>query len=215
MAARFGLLYGLQAVGRGDEARAIAEEVLTEAREFGSPFWVAGTLNAYGVAFAATDPARSLGAYREGLAYAQQQRLPSWQALIARDAANVEAAHGELPQALTLFDTAIASLHQTGDYANLRSALANLAVVFDLLDQPDMAATIYGTSTRHPGLHGVRDLRRFLDHLRTVLSETTFNDRVAAGKAMESTDAVRYARDQIHLARQELRAERPEPDGAR
>ena len=43
-----------------------------------------------------------------------------------------------------------------------------------------------------------------VDHLRTILGSTRFDECVAAGAALEFADAVRYARLQIRLLRSEL-----------
>jgi hypothetical protein len=47
------------------------------------------------------------------------------------------------------------------------------------------------------------NLPNSLDHLRDRLGQAGFDARVATGKAMEPANAVRYARDQIQLARRE------------
>jgi hypothetical protein len=96
-------------------------------------------LDGYGRAFAATDPARALRAWSEGLAYAKEQRLPFFEATMARDFAGLEAVHGGLEEALSLFDTAIDTFERVGNVAVLAETLASLAAVFDrsaLCDAP-------------------------------------------------------------------------------
>ena len=127
----------------------------------------------YGRAFADADPARALDAFRQALAFAREHRLPYWEAIIAREAAGLEAVHGDLEQALALFDTAIDSFHRAGNVANLAVALAYLAVFFDRFERPEIAATIYGASTRHGDQrHGSWTFPHVVDHLRAVLGET-------------------------------------------
>jgi hypothetical protein len=103
-----------------------------------------------------------------------------------------------------LFDTAIDSLHRAGNIVLLALTLASLAAFFARVDQPDVAAIVYGTSTYSTNLNLVTRLPSVLDHLRAVLSPTAFDDYVATGAAMDLADAVHYARHNIQLTRQQL-----------
>ena len=197
-------LFALPAVGRADEAAAIAEETVTAARAHGNPFWIAFALAGYGRAFTRDDPPRALAALREGLEYSRDNGMPFWEALIARDAAGLEAVHGELEQALALFDTTIDAYHRAGNVANLAPTLTNLAVLFDRLERPAIAATLFGTSTNFTSVISVVDLPSVLSHLRTTLGETALDDCVATGAAMDLSERVHYARHQIELARRQL-----------
>ncbi len=187
-------LYMLPAVGR-------AEEAVTAARAHGNPFWIGCALAGYGRAFTATNPPRALTVLRQGLDYTRQHRLPFWEVAIAREAAPLEAVHGDLDKALVLFDTTIDSFHRAGDAANLAAALATLAGLFDRVEQPEVGATIYGTSAHHASINMVINLPAVLDHLRAVLGDTVFDACVATGAAMEPPDAVQYARHHIQLTR--------------
>ena len=199
-----GLTFGLAAVGRAGEAMTIADETLVAARAHGNPLWVAYALAGYGRAFAETDPVRALDTLREGLAYSREHRLPFYEAVIARDAAGLEAVHGDLDQGLELFENAINSFRQAGEIANLAATLASLAVFFDRFDRPEIAATINGATTHHASTVMVANLPAAVEHLRAVLGASRFEECVAAGAAMELGDAARYAHQQIHLARTEL-----------
>ena len=55
---------------------------------------------------------------------------------------------------------------------------------FDSFDRPEIAATVYGA----------RQLPAAVDHLRSVLGASAFDERVATGAAMTLVDAVGYAR---------------------
>ena len=149
-------------------------------------------------------PDRASTAYRQGLVYAREHRLPFWEAAIARDAAGLEAVHGDPKQALVLFETAIDTFHRVGNVALLATALAGLAVFFDRIERPELAATVYGASTHYGIITMVINESPALNHLRSVLGASVFDDCVATGAAMEPADAVRYAHEQIQLAREEL-----------
>ena len=204
LSGRCGMAYALPAVGRAAEARAIAPDTLASARARGNPWMVAYAINGFGQAFADADPARALEAYREGLLHTRQHRLPWWEAVIARDAAGLEAAHGTLDQGLALFDIAIDSCHQAGNIGNLAVTLANLALFFDRHGQPETAATLYGTTTGYTSTVMVTDWPERIQQLRTALGESRFDECAAVGSAMELADAVRYARRQIQLTLRQL-----------
>jgi predicted ATPase len=164
-----GLLTFLPAAERVEEAVAIAEETVTAARADPNPYFVAFALYGYGRAFAQTDPSRALRALREGLAYAREQRLLFWEATIAQEAAGLEAVHGQLDMALSMFDTAIDSFHRAGNVALLAETLAKLAMSFDRIERPEIAATIYGASANYAGIHAVINLASAVTHLRALI----------------------------------------------
>jgi predicted ATPase/class 3 adenylate cyclase len=198
---RCGLLYALEAAGRVEEATAIAEDTLTAASAHGNPFFVAMAMLGSGRAFALADPARALRLLRDGLVYAQQHRLPFFESNMAGVTALLEAVHGDLGQALSLFDAALDSLHLAGNVVLAGTTLGYLAVCFDRLDRHDIAATIYGASTHHPVFEGHIDLPAVVDHLRAALGPAAFDQCAATGAAMDLTEAVGYARHHIQLAR--------------
>ncbi len=203
-----GLTWALPAVGRADEAMVIADETIVVAREYGSPFWIGWALGGYGRAFAEAEPVRALEALRQGLDYAHQCRLPFWEANLAQDAARLEAVHGELDDALALFSKGINAFHHAGNVAFLAATFASLAMFFDRFERPEIAATIYGASTRQASISLVPHLPEVVAHLRSVLGEDTFDACLEAGAAMELAEAVRYAQEQIHKA-SDARQRRP------
>ncbi len=97
----------LPAVGRAAEARALADEALAAASATGNPLGIAYALAGYTRAFADSDPARALDAYREGLDYCRRQRIMQLKSVIAREAAGLEALHGRLEHCLTMVDSTI------------------------------------------------------------------------------------------------------------
>ena len=199
-----GMTWAPPTVEWAERAPRVAEEALTAARAYGNPFWIAYALLGCGRAFADRDPTRALTSFRQGLSYARDHRLPFWQARIAREAAALEAVHGDLEQALTLFDTTIDSFHRAGDHANVGGTLADLAAFFDRIERPESAATLYGASTHYGLVNLVRNMPDVVANLKAVLGETRFDTCVATGAAMEGIDAVQYAREQMQLARHDL-----------
>ncbi len=199
-----GLTWALPAIGLAEEARTVAGETLTAARDYGNPFWIGWALGGTGRAFAETEPLAALEALREGLAYAEEHRLPFWKANLAQDAARLEATHGEFDDALRLFSNAIDAFHRAGNIVFLAATLASLAVFFDRFERPEVAATVYGASTRQASISLVPNLPAVVEHLRSVLGDRLFDERVAVGAGQSTADAVRYAHRQLHLTRREI-----------
>ena len=194
------LLIILPLAGRAEEARLIAEETLAETRGYGNPFWISLALHGYGNAFAGNDPLRALQAYRDNLEYSRQHRMTYTEVVSLGFAAWLEALHGDLGEALQLFDSAIDMFHRAGNHANLAEALARLAVSFERMEQPDVAARLYGASTRY-GAVPLPGQTNLVDRLRSVLGQAVLEADVASGADMDFGDAVAYARQQIRLAR--------------
>lgn len=126
-----------------------------------------------------------------------------YEAVIVQEAALLEMLHGDPGQALALFDAALDSLHRSGNAATLAVVFGNLAVCFDRIGQPDVAATIYGASTLQPAGQYAVEFAGGVDHLRAVLGDTAFDNCAATGAAMDAADAVAYARHHIELARRQ------------
>jgi tetratricopeptide (TPR) repeat protein len=208
---RCGLLNVLPMAERAEEAMAIAEDTLMAARAHGNPFIVAMALLGSGVAFAAAEPARALHFFRGGLVYAQQHRLPLFEAAIALSSARLEAAQGDLGQALALFDAALNSFLGAGDVATLGRSLAYLAACFERINRPDVAATLYGASTNQPPGQYAVNLPAVVDHLRAALGDAAFDQYAATGAAMDLGEAVDYARHHLELARRQ--AANPDSSG--
>src|ERR1700704_3488948 len=95
-----GTLLALPVLGRVEEARAVAEETVTAARAHGNPFWITGALWAFGRAVGDADPIRALDAMHQGLVVARDHRAVVWEAIVCREAAGLEAVHGDPGRAI-------------------------------------------------------------------------------------------------------------------
>jgi hypothetical protein len=198
-----GRLLALAVLGRVDEARAVAEATVAAARAHGNPFWIGSSLAALGRVFGDADPARALRAIHEALAVARDHRVVYVEAIASRGAASLEARHGDARRAIALFQTTLESLHRFGDdVGNLVIAFGELAVLFDRLERPEIAATLYGASRRHGDIGWAIRLPYVVDHVRSILGEATFDELAGVGAAMALGDAVSYAQHQLQLADQ-------------
>jgi predicted ATPase len=188
--------------GRSGQAREIAEATMIALRERGNPMFYVFGLAGCGRAFTDTDPQRALAAFREALDYSRQHRVLILEHATAYSVAGLEAEQGEPDRALALLDDALEAFHRGGVDTYRAVTLGHLAVLLARIDQPEAAATIYGTSSDIPSIGIVRHLPQVLQELRVRLGQAGFDQRVAAGAAMDHGDAIAYARQQIRLARQ-------------
>ena len=198
---RTGWLYSLTDVGRAHEARADADETLDDARRSGNPWLVSFAMDGYGRAYMHTEPTRALAMLRAGLAYAREHRLVIFESFLVRDAAVLTAACDDLDEAFELFSLNIDTLQRSGDVTHMSSTLGQLAVTLAGIGRPDAAATLYGATARYAIVSRSGGLGPVLDQCRDVLGDAEFEDDVAAGAAMELSEAVVYARHQIAVER--------------
>jgi hypothetical protein len=196
-----GLLYFLPGLGMADEAALHADDAVEAAKVWRFPVMIAASTGGYGSTAAAIDPPRALAALRSGLEYSRQHRVRYWEIYISYELAVVEADSGDLGQALDLFDVSINSWQRAGDRFNLARGLASLAMCFARLHVLEPAAIIYGASTRLLGAAPVAGLAQAVEQLRVNLGATAVDRCVATATAMETGDAVAYARKQIRLVR--------------
>jgi hypothetical protein len=197
-----GLLSMLVSLGRADEAALIADDAADAARELGWPILIAASTGWwYGRAFAANDPPRALAALRSGLDYSRQHRIRYAELVTSYDLAVVEAEHGNLQRGLDLFDFSIDNWQRAGDLFHLPLALASVAMCFARLGESEIAATIYGGSASLVSSLPVAGLPQAIEELRANLGAEDFDRYVATGAAMETGDAVAYARQHIRLIR--------------
>lgn len=73
-------------------------------------------------------------------------------------------------------------------------------MAFDRSGQPEIAATLYGASTRRAIIHTVVDLPEMVTRLRAALGNAVLKGCTAAGAALELGDAVGYARRHLRHA---------------
>jgi predicted ATPase/class 3 adenylate cyclase len=199
--ARAALVIALTVAGRDDEARTLAPQVVEAAEPRGNPFFLAYALMAYAMACRETDSTAVMAALRRGLEIAHQSGNSRVESNLQIILADLEVSHGHRHDALDLLESAITSYHDSGDMLSLRSPLASLAVCLDRMSQPEAAATIAGSAQTNLTVAVVRTLPAATAHLRQVLGDQKFETFAARGAALEPTDVVSYALEQIDHAR--------------
>ena len=198
------LVWILPALGHFDQALKLADDMLERAEATGIPSQVAYAYSAYGRALARTDPTRGLEQHRTAVRVARENNLRLFEAVFSRDLAGLEASAGDVRTALDALDQVIDTFHQTSDTANLAPTLAYLPMLFNRIDRPTQAATLYGAAARHPSAVMTADLDLVTDHLRSALGTDGFDEHVAYGATMTVGQAVGYARAEIRAALDEV-----------
>jgi predicted ATPase/class 3 adenylate cyclase len=198
-----GLVYLLSAVNRSGEALVIADENLELTRARGNPVAIAFALLAYGRALEVSDPDRALTLLREAHELSRAHPIPIIESLVARDRAGLETRQGEIDQALDLLDETLTSFHRAGHVANVAGTIANLAVLFDRLEQPEIAATLAAVAMNNRLGAVIVDLPHLVERLRSKLGDTATDDAIAAGAKLDLADGMRYAHQQIAIAQRE------------
>lgn len=191
------LVVSLPAVGRADEARQLVDETLEAARELGNPHWIAMALLGSGRAFADTEPERALASLREAIRLTRDSGQTFFENTVARDLGVLEGSHGDLDEALLLFDSAIDACHRSGSIAAAAALLASLTVLMDRLGESETAATIYGTTHGYAVSDWEPHLGAVVEHLRAELGDQRFEACARHGASMQFGDRVQYARQRI------------------
>jgi predicted ATPase/DNA-binding CsgD family transcriptional regulator len=206
---------GLQASGRVNEAIVLSEESVAAARDLGNPFWITYALWTAGLAHASTDPARALTAWDEGVEFLRAHRVDFFEGFIARDAARLHAAQGEIETAVPLFLTAIQSFQQSGNVAQLTITVASVPEVLEQFGALVPAATLHAAITREPAsVQHVPALADLAIRLDEQLGQNEQLESRARGCALDLNDAAAYACEQLAALRPErLRRERAATPG--
>ena len=163
-------------------------------------------LYAYGFAFRDADPDRAVESMRRGLVIAQDSGIRSNETHLAVSLARLEPEHGDAMSAFDHVTLAIRNYHDAGNTANMRAALAILAVLFNRLQRYEPAATIAGFAPNPMTAIAVPQFGTAITHLRDVLGDRTYESFAREGETMTTAAMARYAYDQIDQARTELSA---------
>ncbi len=196
---------GLQSAGRVEEALELTAAAVEAARDLGNPYWVAYTSWIVGLAWSKEDPQRALETWDEAVAYVGAHDVRFFEGFMARDAALLHTSDGQLETALALFGTSIEAFLRAGAVAQLLITLASLPVLFERLDRPAVAGTLFGAMAREPAsFHHVPSLAELGQRLRDTLGDERPERWAATGASMDLHDAAAYALNQIDVARSAL-----------
>ena len=158
-----------------------------------------------GLAWSKADPQRALETWDEAVAYIGAHDVRFFEGFMARDAALLHTSDGQLETALTLFGASIEAFLRAGAVAQLMITLASLPALFERLDRPAVAGTLFGAMAREPAsFHHVPSLADLGQRLRDTLGDEKPERWAATGAAMDLQETAAYALNQIDVARQAL-----------
>ncbi len=193
---------GLQSAGRIEEALARTEDAVAAARGVGNPYWVAYSLWIAGMAFSHTDARRAFAAWDEGMVVVREHRVHFFEGFIARDAARLHTAAGDVEAALVLFADAVGTFQRAGAVAQLVITLACIPALFERLDRPQATAMMLGALAQVPAsAHHVPELAEIEVRTKRALGNDAAAALMAEGAALDLGGAAAYARRQIDVAR--------------
>jgi predicted ATPase/class 3 adenylate cyclase len=198
------LVAALTMAGCADDAMAAANGLIESAEATRNPFVLSFALLQYGLAFRDTEPDRACDVLRRGLVIARDSGNRNSETHLASSLSRREADYGDPLAALEYSAVAIRNYHDLGNTANMRSALAVLAVLFDRLGRYEPATTIAGFAVDPLTAAWVPEINAAITHLRSVLGEHPYESLACRGETMITAAMATYAYDQIDQARTEL-----------
>ena len=201
-----GSLGVLAGVGRVEQARAMADETVQAARDYGVPFWISWAMTSWARAYATQDPVAALDMLRTSFDYTTTHRLDYIRAIVLREMAALQDSSGSVAEALEKFATVIEWYRSVGNHGSVATTLGDITVMFDRLGRPATAATIYGTSIPR-GQSIATGLEETIERVRTVLGADLFDQYVTTGSNMGFNDAMAYVGRAVEDARARLAAE--------
>lgn len=193
-----GLLWTLPTIGRSTDAQQLADEALSTAHRTRTPMWIAWAMAGRGRAYGQTDPDVALEAIRAASAYAREERLPFYEALNARESAEIEALRGDFDQGLVMYESTLEELHRAGAAAQLAITIASVAAFFTRFDHVEAAATLIGAAMANAGTVDMAiDVDGTVDLLVEKLGRDRYDELTADGSRMNLTGAVQFAINHI------------------
>jgi predicted ATPase/DNA-binding winged helix-turn-helix (wHTH) protein len=193
--------------GCGDEAKALADEIVTEVTRTAIPSSIAVAFWAKGEAFAQSDPATSLQAYEAALTAARQSGNRFWEILTIPTVAALQADSGDPAAALQSFQEMLEGSRRSADLIFMSHGLGRLIVLFERLGRAEAAAILHGALSRQFASNSfVQELPDTLAHARTALGTTGFRTASARGATMALHEATDYALEQVLKALGDLDA---------
>jgi hypothetical protein len=193
--------YFLDVGGAGDEARKIADGIVTEVRSAGFPTALMVAVVTKGMAFFESDPARALDAYEEAISIARESGNRLWEMLITPTLAAAQARCGDPTTGLRSFLQMLDSWHKVNDIMFVANGIGILALLFEGLGDAMAVATTSGFLTKTFETNNfLRDLPDAIARVRQVLGAAEFEQARKRGAAMTYREVVDYAADRVQHA---------------
>ncbi|MGD9934614.1 MAG: adenylate/guanylate cyclase domain-containing protein [Dehalococcoidia bacterium] len=197
--ARANAALSLTALGRPEEARAMAGPATAAARSSGIPSALAWALACEGVATGGSDPAEALALLRRAMQLAREAR--AFETVVAFFLIPFESRYGDPLPALILARQLLDGFFQVGAVMQARATLASAAILLARVERFPEAAVLFGASGAGFMWPGTDDA---LGASRDAIGADEVTRLQAEGAAMELAGALAYARGRLAFAQEEL-----------
>ncbi|WP_326548489.1 adenylate/guanylate cyclase domain-containing protein [Mycolicibacterium sp. ND9-15] len=202
--ARSALVASLAISDHLDEAIEESEDLPAVAEAEGNPQRTSFALFAYGVARRYSDPAAAYAAQSRALKIAQDSGSKQNVSFTSLALAMLAVRQARPLDALDNLALATQIRYDAGSFSLIDSPLAVLTVLFDQLQLYEPAARLAGRAATPMSEHAYPELAAAVEHLRSVLGDSTFEELARDGAAMGNAATVQFALEQIALARAKL-----------
>jgi predicted ATPase/class 3 adenylate cyclase len=188
------LLYMLTLAGRGDEARATADQTVTVAEAAGVPCATTLAWLAKAEALKESDPVESLNSYERAAGIARQSGNRLFLTIVIPKLAAMLMRHGDVKAALRGFQEMLEGSIGSRDVALVSQGLGNVIILFERLGLFSSAVTLNGALSRIVGSYAfVPELLETVSRLRRSLSISDFEAATKLGAVMSPLDANEFA----------------------
>ena len=198
------LVMALTIRGPSEEAAAIVDDLINDARSTSNPAALCYALLAAGFALRDVEPARALAALRQALALGQESGNRTSETHTAAVLCRVESKYGDPLTALDYFGLAVHNHHEAGNTTMISTPLALLAAFFDRIERYEAAATIAGFAFGPVTVASFPEIAAVIAHLSSVLGADAYESRAHAGANMATAEMANYVYREIDRARTDL-----------
>jgi hypothetical protein len=203
---RVGLILGMMACGRRDEARIEAQGAMTAAEATRNPYKVSFMAMACGYSLFEVDPAAALETSHRGWSLAVDTGNRANESHLASNVCRVMAHHGEPLDALNRLEEVMHRYYDVGNVNNLRHILAIFAVILNRFGRFEAGATVAGFAVTPFTNATFPEMSALAGNLREMLGEGSFDELTAVGASMTATSILEYADQEIAELRREIPA---------
>jgi predicted ATPase len=201
----FALIYA----GLVDEAKAVAEQLVSTAGAGDNPTLRCAAFYVYGHMLARSDPAAADEPLRKALKAAQSVGNRQLESVTSYELANIAAMTGDSSRALDYIALSVSTYYDSGSSSYVAGPIGILVALLDELGQYERAATISGFSDSTIPLVYNPMIGSAHEHLREVLGDERYKALARAGAGMTKAAMAGYALEQIEHAHAQLAAAEP------
>jgi hypothetical protein len=203
------LVFALIFVGAEEEARALAQKLVSTADAGTNPTAQCGAFYVYGYMLGRTDPVAACEPLRKALNAAQSVGNRQMESVTAFDLASVAALTDDAPAALDYIALSVRMYYDSGSSSYVAGPVGILVALLDKLGAYEQAATISGFShstQRELSQITYPQIGSALNHLREVLGDARYESLMHVGAGMTNSAMADYALKQIDQAHAQLAA---------